>query len=95
LTVFQDVPGKYLLFSGGGSALDVVILREREKKWIYMLDNWPYFMNKKYDKVKERCRKGIPPSLRGRAWKYLCGAAYHIESGQSRNIFDVSYCVSI
>lgn len=24
-------------------------------------------------KVRERCRKGIPPSIRPRAWLYLCG----------------------
>jgi hypothetical protein len=24
--------------------------------------------------LKERCRKGIPSSMRGRAWLYLCGA---------------------
>ena len=24
--------------------------------------------------LKERCRKGIPPAVRGMAWKQLCGA---------------------
>ena len=24
--------------------------------------------------LKERCRKGIPPSVRGRAWQYLSGS---------------------
>uniref|UniRef100_A0A0R3S490 Rab-GAP TBC domain-containing protein n=1 Tax=Elaeophora elaphi TaxID=1147741 RepID=A0A0R3S490_9BILA len=61
------------------AAIDLETLRKREKKWLHMLTNWSYFMDNKYEKVKERCRKGIPPSLRGRAWKHLCGAAFHME----------------
>ena len=34
-----------------------------------------------YRKVRERCRKGIPPSCRARAWLHLCGAKYKMESG--------------
>lgn len=48
------------------------ILR-REQKWIRMLNNWEGFMSKNYKKVRERCRKGIPASVRARAWLYLCG----------------------
>ena len=28
--------------------------------------------------VRERCRKGIPPSIRARAWLHLCGAKYQV-----------------
>lgn len=63
-------------------------LRKREKKWIHMLDNWRYFMDEKYATVRERCRKGIPPSLRGKAWKYLCGAMYQMEVSSNRTVFD-------
>ncbi|XP_076817079.1 TBC1 domain family member whacked-like [Clavelina lepadiformis] len=49
-------------------------LRERESKWLRMLDNWNKWMSKKFPKVKQRCRKGIPSSLRGRAWQLLCGS---------------------
>ncbi|XP_050461942.1 TBC1 domain family member whacked-like [Cataglyphis hispanica] len=49
-----------------------VILR-RERKWIQMLNNWSLFMTTNYRKVRERCRKGIPPSVRLRAWLNLCG----------------------
>ncbi|XP_043271355.1 TBC1 domain family member whacked-like [Venturia canescens] len=49
-----------------------VILR-REQKWIQMLNNWSSFMTGNYRKVRERCRKGIPPSVRLRAWLNLCG----------------------
>ncbi|XP_071448826.1 TBC1 domain family member whacked [Hetaerina americana] len=49
------------------------VLLRRELKWISMLNNWERVMTKKYKKVRERCRKGIPPSVRPRAWQYLCG----------------------
>ncbi|KAF1763463.1 hypothetical protein GCK72_011729 [Caenorhabditis remanei] len=71
--------------------LDPKVLRRREKKWIQMLDNWRYFMDEKFELVKTRCRKGIPPSLRGRAWKYLSGATYQMEVSSNRFVFD--YCV--
>lgn len=29
----------------------------------------------RYEKVKKRCRKGIPHSLRAAAWRVLCGGA--------------------
>ena len=37
-----------------------------------------FFRN--YKKVRERCRKGIPPSCRARAWLHLCGAKFKMES---------------
>uniref|UniRef100_F6YRM0 Rab-GAP TBC domain-containing protein n=3 Tax=Ciona intestinalis TaxID=7719 RepID=F6YRM0_CIOIN len=49
-------------------------IRKREIKWLTMLDNWDLWMAKKFSKVKQRCRKGIPSSLRGRAWQLLCGS---------------------
>lgn len=38
-----------------------------------MLNNWESVMGRNYKKVRERCRKGIPASVRPRAWLYLCG----------------------
>lgn len=32
-------------------------------------------INPSYEKVRTRCRKGIPHSLRAAAWRALCGAA--------------------
>ncbi|XP_055853331.1 TBC1 domain family member whacked [Episyrphus balteatus] len=46
----------------------------REKKWIHMTENWSIYMSKNYKKIRERCRKGIPKSVRPRAWFYLSGA---------------------
>ncbi|MFH4976040.1 hypothetical protein AB6A40_002749 [Gnathostoma spinigerum] len=67
---------------------DSVTARKRERKWLHMLANWSFFMNHKYEKVRSRCRKGIPSSLRGRAWKHLCGAAFHMEFGVNRYVFE-------
>lgn len=46
----------------------------REKKWLHMLKDWKMYMAKNYKKVRERCRKGIPQSVRPKAWFYLSGA---------------------
>ncbi|KAL7669159.1 hypothetical protein ACOME3_009825 [Neoechinorhynchus agilis] len=56
------------------SMLDINVLHRHESKWIEMFKNWPDFMDKRFQKVKSRCRKGIPPSVRGCAWRHLSGA---------------------
>lgn len=48
--------------------------RRRERKWLSMLHRWDEWMVQTPKKIKSRCRKGIPASLRGRAWCNLCGA---------------------
>uniref|UniRef100_A0A915C1G9 Rab-GAP TBC domain-containing protein n=2 Tax=Parascaris univalens TaxID=6257 RepID=A0A915C1G9_PARUN len=85
---FIRSPDSKLTVSSRSATVDLVTLRKREKKWLYMLSNWSHFMNNKYEKVRERCRKGIPPSLRGRAWKHLCGATFHMEFSVNRHVFD-------
>jgi len=57
-------------------AKELKAVRQRELKWIGMMNKWDWWMQNKPDKVKSRCRKGIPPSLRGRAWCFLTGANY-------------------
>ncbi|KAJ8712831.1 hypothetical protein PYW08_008135 [Mythimna loreyi] len=52
---------------------------KREQKWLRMLNNWEAFMSKNYKKVRERCRKGIPASVRPKAWLYLCGGQLLLE----------------
>uniref|UniRef100_F1KRD5 TBC1 domain family member 10B n=1 Tax=Ascaris suum TaxID=6253 RepID=F1KRD5_ASCSU len=85
---FIRSPDSKLTVSSRSATVDLVTLRKREKKWLYMLSNWSHFMNNKYEKVRERCRKGIPPSLRGRAWKHLCGATFHMEFSVNRHVFE-------
>lgn len=47
---------------------------EREKKWLDMVDNWDkWILSNRFKHMKERCRKGIPSAVRGKAWFYLSG----------------------
>lgn len=62
----------------------IEVLRQREAKWLEMLNSWDKWMAKKHKKVKERCQKGIPPSLRGRAWLYLTGGKVRREQNQGK-----------
>ncbi|KAM6986890.1 TBC1 domain family member 10A-like [Aplochiton taeniatus] len=70
----------------GESAEDIphAVLRQREAKWLDMLNNWDKWMAKRHKKVKLRCQKGIPPSLRGRAWLYLSGGKVKREQNQGK-----------
>ncbi|XP_018431292.1 PREDICTED: TBC1 domain family member 10B-like [Nanorana parkeri] len=62
-------------FSGNGDgAIPVEIARQRELKWLDMFNNWDKWLTRRFQKVKLRCRKGIPSSLRARAWQYLCNS---------------------
>lgn len=59
-------------------------LRQRELKWLEMFDDWEKWMSKRFKKIRDRCRKGIPPSLRSRAWQYLCGSKFLMEHNEGR-----------
>uniref|UniRef100_A0A1I8F3C4 Rab-GAP TBC domain-containing protein n=1 Tax=Macrostomum lignano TaxID=282301 RepID=A0A1I8F3C4_9PLAT len=41
-----------------------------------MFNNWDRVVAKEFPRLRERCRKGIPDSVRARAWYYLCGACF-------------------
>ncbi|CAF0744097.1 unnamed protein product [Adineta ricciae] len=60
--------------------LDARIVRRREQKWLDMFARWTYFIPSRFDKVKSRCRKGIPASVRGQAWYHLSMAKYRQEN---------------
>ncbi|KAI3362370.1 hypothetical protein L3Q82_012672 [Scortum barcoo] len=70
--------------SGDAEQIPPEVLRQREVKWLEMLNSWDKWMAKKHKKVKERCQKGIPPSLRGRAWLYLTGGKVKREQNQGK-----------
>ncbi|XP_056384654.1 TBC1 domain family member 10A [Hyla sarda] len=70
---------------GREEEVSVEVLRQREAKWLDMLLNWDKWMAKRHKKIKLRCQKGIPPSLRGRAWQYLSGS--RVKMDQSPNKF--------
>ncbi|XP_010152809.1 PREDICTED: TBC1 domain family member 10A-like, partial [Eurypyga helias] len=65
--------------SGRLEEVPLEVLRQRESKWLDMLNNWDKWMAKKHKKIRLRCQKGIPPSLRGRAWQYLSGSKVKLE----------------
>lgn len=52
------------------------VRQRRELKWVHMLQHWDRFMARHYAMVRRRCRKGIPSSVRARAWSQLCGGHY-------------------
>ncbi|XP_029940041.1 TBC1 domain family member 10A-like [Salarias fasciatus] len=68
----------------GAEEVPIDVLRQREAKWLEMLNHWDKWMAKKHKKVKDRCQKGIPPSLRGRAWLYLTGGKVKREQNQGK-----------
>uniref|UniRef100_A0A3Q1GFG8 TBC1 domain family member 10A-like n=1 Tax=Acanthochromis polyacanthus TaxID=80966 RepID=A0A3Q1GFG8_9TELE len=69
---------------GHAEEVPIEVLRQREAKWLEMLNSWDKWMAKKHKKVKERCQKGIPPSLRGRTWLYLTGGKVKREQNQGK-----------
>ncbi|KAJ8414801.1 hypothetical protein AAFF_G00023240 [Aldrovandia affinis] len=92
-SVDEKQPDKYGFIGGaqqhtGDSAKDVPpeVLRQREGKWLDMLNNWDKWMVKRHKKVRLRCQKGIPPALRGRAWLYLSGGK--VKREQNRGKFE-------
>ena len=74
-------------------AVDVDLVRKREVKWVNMLKQWDRYMLRDYKKVRSRCRKGIPASMRSRAWVHLCGAKYLMEKPENRDKYK-QLCVS-
>jgi TBC1 domain family member 10 len=52
-----------------------------------MLTYWDRFMAREFDTIRRRCRKGIPPAVRSRAWQYLCGSRKLIY--EKRGIYQV------
>lgn len=88
-SVVSSVTDKYGFMGAGETGdinslertkVDLEIVRRRETKWVEMMGSWDTYMMRNYKKVRERCRKGIPPSCRAKAWLHLCGAKYKMES---------------
>jgi len=61
------------------TTVDATVARRREQKWLDMFSQWSLFIESRFDKIKKRCRKGIPPSVRGQAWYHLSAAKYRRE----------------
>ncbi|VEL28130.1 unnamed protein product [Protopolystoma xenopodis] len=50
----------------------IKVIRSRELKWRDMFLDWTMWTTKYKRKVRDRCRKGIPDSMRCEAWQRLC-----------------------
>ncbi|KTG05177.1 hypothetical protein cypCar_00015366, partial [Cyprinus carpio] len=58
------------------------LVRHRESKWLNLMTQWEQVMEKKSNKVKGHCQKGIPASVRAKGWPLLCGAKDRKVKGQ-------------
>jgi TBC1 domain family member 10 len=60
----------------------------REVKWSNMAADWTASASKMSDKIKERCRKGIPSKLRGIAWQLLLGSRREMQDPANVGVYD-------
>ncbi|XP_042576163.1 TBC1 domain family member 10A-like [Cyprinus carpio] len=72
-------------YSEGSEAdIAVAVARQREMKWLDMFRNWDKWVSRRFQKVKMRCRKGIPSSLRAKAWQLLSNSQELLESNPGK-----------
>ncbi|XP_036408365.1 TBC1 domain family member 10B-like [Megalops cyprinoides] len=69
---------------GSEREIRVDVARQREMKWLEMFSNWDKWVSRRFQKVKLRCRKGIPSSLRARAWQLLSNSTELLESNPGK-----------
>ncbi|KAK6312038.1 hypothetical protein J4Q44_G00177020 [Coregonus suidteri] len=62
----------------------VDVARQREMKWLDMFNNWDKWVSRRFQKVKLRCRKGIPSSLRAKAWQLLSNSKELLDSNPGK-----------
>eukprot|EP00758_Cryptobia_borreli_P004291 Tbor_TRINITY_DN4290_c0_g1::TRINITY_DN4290_c0_g1_i1::g.23938::m.23938/K19944/TBC1D10; TBC1 domain family member 10 len=60
----------------------------REVKWKIMSSNWSATSKTRFDKIKERCRKGIPATFRGHAWQLLTGSHDEMTSPANAGVYE-------
>ncbi|XP_067421798.1 TBC1 domain family member 10B [Emydura macquarii macquarii] len=66
------------------SAIPVDVARQRELKWLDMFYHWDKWLSRRFQKVKLRCRKGIPSSLRAKAWQLLSNSKELLEQNPNK-----------
>ncbi|XP_034047213.1 TBC1 domain family member 10A-like isoform X2 [Thalassophryne amazonica] len=62
----------------------VEVARQREIKWLDMFCHWDKWIKHRFEKVKLRCRKGIPSSLRARAWQLLSNSKEFLDANPGK-----------
>nr|XP_023687438.1 TBC1 domain family member 10B [Paramormyrops kingsleyae] len=68
----------------GERDVSVDVARQREMKWLEMFANWDKWVSRRFQKVKLRCRKGVPSSLRARAWQLLSNSQELLETNSGK-----------
>uniref|UniRef100_A0A7N6AAZ6 Rab-GAP TBC domain-containing protein n=1 Tax=Anabas testudineus TaxID=64144 RepID=A0A7N6AAZ6_ANATE len=68
----------------GEREVRVEVARQREMKWLDMFKNWDKWVKHRFQKVKLRCRKGIPSSLRATAWQLLSNSKELLEANKGK-----------
>uniref|UniRef100_A0A8C7NHZ9 TBC1 domain family, member 10b n=1 Tax=Oncorhynchus mykiss TaxID=8022 RepID=A0A8C7NHZ9_ONCMY len=63
--------------------MKVDVARQRELKWLDMFNNWDKWCMCVFQ-VKLRCRKGIPSSLRAKAWQLLSNSKELLDSNPGK-----------
>ncbi|KAL4658209.1 TBC1 domain family member 10A-like [Arapaima gigas] len=69
---------------GSDRDIGVDVARQREMKWLEMFRSWDKWVSRRFPKLKLRCRKGIPSSLRAKAWQLLSNSQELLESNQGK-----------
>ncbi|MEQ2203293.1 hypothetical protein XENOCAPTIV_028199, partial [Xenoophorus captivus] len=69
---------------GGEKDVQVEVARQREMKWLDMFCHWDKWVKHRFQKVKLRCRKGIPSSLRSKAWQLLSDSQELLEANPGK-----------
>ncbi|XP_018588274.2 TBC1 domain family member 10B [Scleropages formosus] len=69
---------------GSERELGVDVARQREVKWLEMFRSWDKWVLRRFPKVKIRCRKGIPSSLRAKAWQMLSNSHQLLENNHGK-----------
>ncbi|XP_045576105.1 TBC1 domain family member 10A isoform X2 [Salmo salar] len=69
---------------GSDKDIRVDVARQRELKWLDMFNNWDKWISRRFQKVKLRCRKGIPSSLRAKAWQLLSNSKELLDSNPGK-----------
>lgn len=81
--------------------LPIKVIQSREVKWMEMLEKFDEWMRRRYPKILSRTRKGIPQSMRAKAWLCLTGALVlkqkaptrYMDCLQNKQNVDITRCV--
>lgn len=72
--IFSEEHFSYFLHIFREDRVPIEVIRSRELKWRKMCSNWSLWYFKYHQKLRDRCRKGIPDSFRCEAWQRLCAS---------------------